>query len=631
MNDKTAPIKNVLNVYWAHTKRYPVVLAVAVSSVIGVRAVEVAVPLFLKKLLDIVGGSAVASDKAVAALIGILISIALLSTLGWVLRRLGNFCAIRLQARTMADLAGSAFAYLIGHSYDFFVHNFAGSLVRRVGRLARSYEDFSDQVYYNILPLTFSTIGILAVLFYRHAFLGWALLLWLVVFLAIQFFLANWKQKYNVRKAAKDTEQTGVLADIISNETNVKLFSGFAAEDGRFKKVTSELRRANMLSWNIDEAINAATGALMVAIEFILMFGAIKLWQKGLITVGDFALIQVYLLELFDRLFNVGNAMRRLYDSFADAGEVVAIMEKPYEVADRHRATELTVPHGGIVFRNVIFHFKKTRRVLDALSLSIAPREKIALVGPSGAGKSTIVKLLLRFYDIDSGLIAIDGHNIAHVTQESLRDAIAVVPQDPILFHRTLMDNIRYGKRDATDDQVIEAAKQAHCHEFVEKFPEGYATFVGERGVRLSGGERQRIAIARAILKNAPILVLDEATSSLDSESERLIQDALVTLMKGKTVIVIAHRLSTIRSMDRIVVMEDGMVVTSGTHEELLSQGGLYARLWDIQAGGFLTQGEGAVFLGPRSEGEAEGTEASSPIFSEKESGKTPPKHTDFV
>lgn len=238
------------------------------------------------------------------------------------------------------------------------------------------------------------------------------------------------------------------------------------------------------------------------------------------------------------------------------------------------------------------FHFERDRSILQGLNLTLHGSEKVALVGPSGAGKSTIVKLLLRLHDVTDGAIEIDGQNIAHVTQDSLRDAIAFVPQEPVLFHRSLMENIRYGKRDATDAEVIEAARKAHCHEFIIGLPEQYDTFVGERGVKLSGGERQRVAIARAILKDAPILILDEATSSLDSESESLIQDSLKILMQDKTVLVIAHRLSTIMNMDRIVVLQDGAVVADGTHAELLEHGGLYQKLWSIQAGGFIVDEE---------------------------------------
>jgi ABC-type multidrug transport system fused ATPase/permease subunit len=264
-------------------------------------------------------------------------------------------------------------------------------------------------------------------------------------------------------------------------------------------------------------------------------------------------------------------------------------MHTPHEIKDLPGAKELAVSLAKIEYKDVHFSFNQTREVLKGIDLTIHQKEKIALIGPSGAGKSTFVKLLLRLYDLTSGEIAIDDQDIKHVTQESLRKNISLVPQDPILFHRTLKENIRYGRRDATDEEVYEAARLAHCDEFIRGLPQGYDTYVGERGIKLSGGERQRVAIARAILKNAPILILDEATSSLDSESEFLIQDALDTLMKGKTVIVIAHRLSTIRKMDRIIVLEDGKIREEGTHDYLLGQEeSLYKKLWNLQAGGFI-------------------------------------------
>jgi ABC-type multidrug transport system fused ATPase/permease subunit len=291
-----------------------------------------------------------------------------------------------------------------------------------------------------------------------------------------------------------------------------------------------------------------------------------------------------------DRLWDLGNALKKLYEAFADATEMVEILNTPHDITDAPNASTLRVAKGAIVFKDVNFSFNESRGILSDFNLEIPSHQKVALVGPSGAGKTTITKLMLRFYDVTSGGIYIDNQNIAKATQRSLRNSVAFVPQEPVLFHRTLMDNIRYGRRDATDEEVMEAAKQAHCEEFIAKTPHGYQTYVGERGIKLSGGERQRIAIARAILKDAPILVLDEATSSLDSESESLIQDALEKLMEGKTVIAIAHRLSTVMKMDRIVVIENGAVVTSGTHDELVAhEGGLYKKLWEIQAGGFLT------------------------------------------
>jgi len=326
----------------------------------------------------------------------------------------------------------------------------------------------------------------------------------------------------------------------------------------------------------------------MISLEFGMMYYAIRLWQNGVMTVGDIALIQAYLFRIFDQLWDMGKNIRTIYEAAADANEMTEILLTGHEVQDASRAANLEIKKGEIKFRNVYFAYHEGMEILKDFNLTIKPGERVAFIGPSGGGKSTVVKLLFRFYDIQGGEILIDGKNIAAVTQDSLRANVALVPQEPILFHRSLIDNIRYARPGASDAEVIKAAKLAHAHEFISGFPEGYNTFVGERGVKLSGGERQRVAIARAILKNAPILVLDEATSSLDSESEMYIQDALKKLMKGRTTIVIAHRLSTIMQMDRIIVMENGKIMEQGSHHELLKvQQGVYQRLWNIQAGGF--------------------------------------------
>jgi ATP-binding cassette subfamily B protein len=329
---------------------------------------------------------------------------------------------------------------------------------------------------------------------------------------------------------------------------------------------------------------------MMVGLEIGLMFYALHLWREGLVTIGDFVLIQTYLINMFDRLWDFGRIIRYYYEAMADAQEMTEILEKPHEIVDMPKAKQLKISEGKIEFINVDFSYNQTRQIIKKLNLVIQPKEKVAIVGPSGGGKSTIASILLRQHDLTDGRIIIDGQNISQVSQESLWSNIGLVNQDPILFHRSLSENISYGLWGSNQEQVVKAAKMAHCHDFIKGFTEGYDTFVGERGMRLSGGERQRVAMARAIIKNAPILVLDEATSSLDSESEELIQKALSNLMKNKTVIVIAHRLSTIMKMDRIVVVDNGQIVEQGSHTELLKKrDGFYQRLWSKQVGGFIS------------------------------------------
>lgn len=586
---RTARVMPVLRVFWRHVRQYPMAATLTLVFPAFVQALEIIVPLFYKQLFDTLAGATANPRSAVATLIEILVVIMMISGVAWIARRIGNFASVYLEPRVMRDLMQTSFEYLMGHSYNFFVHNFTGSLVRRVNRIARSFERATDILIFTLIPLVVALGGITLILFLRHRLLGAAFLIWMCFFLTIQYGLTRWKQKYNVEMAERDSAVTGALSDSITNDATVKLFTGKKHEEQRFYTTAEQLRKSQSFVWSIDEWTNVVQGALFIVIEFILMYSAIHLWSDGKLSIGDFALIQAYIITSFHHLWNFGNSFRKLYEAFADATEMVEILDTPHEIQDIRNARHLQVTQGIIEFRDVQFSFQQTRRVLNNFTLTIHGKEKVALVGPSGAGKSTVAKLLFRFHDIDDGEILIDGKNIARVTQNSLREHIALVPQEPILFHRTLMENIRYGRRNASDQEVVEAAKKAYCHEFINQFPDGYNTYVGERGVRLSGGERQRVAIARAILKNAPILVLDEATSSLDSESEALIQKALATLMRDKTVIVIAHRLSTIMQMDRIVVIEQGTVTMAGTHDELLSKKeNIYKKLWEIQAGGFL-------------------------------------------
>jgi len=557
---------------------------------VAAKSLDVVAPLFYKRFFDLLSGEIPAVSEELPALLrGTILIVLILHLFNWIAWRLFALFSNWFQPRVMADLRQTAFSYLHHHSYRFFSNSFSGSLVRRVNRLADSFEALVDQMVFNIIPLFVIVVGNLIVLWTRSSMLALILLGWVVLYIVINVLFATWKTKYDFSRAELDSETTGVLADSLTNAVTVKLFTGHAFESGLFKNVTERLRRMHTFTWNIGEAMEAVQALLMTLIEFVIMYYAIGLWYEGVLTVGDFVLIQTYLMGLFMVLWNVGRAIRKLYEALANADEMIEILNTPHEVKDVRNAKELQVQTGRIEFQNVYFSFNKTRRILKDMNLVIKPKEKIALVGPSGAGKSTITKLLFRFFDVERGKILVGNQNIAKVTQDSLRENIALVPQEPILFHRTIMDNIRYGRRGATDEEVIEAAKRAHAHEFIEGLQEGYETFVGERGVKLSGGERQRVAIARAILKNAPILVLDEATSSLDSESEALIQEALEELMKDKTTIVIAHRLSTIMKMDRIIVIEDGKVTDSGTHKQLLKKkDNIYKKLWEIQAGGFI-------------------------------------------
>jgi ATP-binding cassette subfamily B protein len=578
---------SIFRYYYRAARRYPWLLAPLLLGTIGLQAAELIYPLYLRRFFNMLAIGK-PDSSTVHEMLGILGVIAIVSFSSWAMRRMQTMSIMHLEARVMTDLTSTAFNYLVGHSYDFFVSHFAGSLTHRVNRFSRAFEAMFDAFMLQFFPALLYVIGAVSILFLRNHTLGIALGIWVIFFVAFQIFVARLRQPLRAARAEADHNVTGVLADSISNHMTIVLFSGTKHENSRLREAVERWRKATTRSWNADELIWAALGLFMISINVGLLYGALIFWQRGLLTVGDFVLIQAYLISTFDRLISINRELRRFHDAFADAGEMVDMLELPYGIQNRPGARQLIVDTGEIVFRDVDFYFHADRPILEHFNLAIRAREKVALVGPSGAGKSTVIKLLLRLYNIPAGSIGIDGQDISDTTQESVRNAISFVPQEPILFHRSLMENIRYGRRGATDEEVIEAAKQAHCHEFISNLPEHYETYVGERGVKLSGGERQRVAIARAILKNAPILVLDEATSSLDSESESLIQDALETLMKGKTVVVIAHRLSTIMKMDRIVVLEDGKIVAEGTHTELLEHGGLYQKLWSIQAGSFL-------------------------------------------
>ncbi len=582
--------KRTFRFFWHHVKQFKILAAFAVFLMIIVVTAELLVPYFYKVFFDALTG---AEDRliVVPVLIRTIVLIAVLHFTSLVFRRIGDFANIFLQTKIMSNIYSHVYEYLHKHSYDFFNNNFTGSLVKRVNRLVRAFESIADRFYYELFPLTLKISVIFAVLFWMHPTIGIAMLIWTVLFLLFNYSFARYKWKFDIKRAEADTKITGVLADTITNSVNIKLFTSLSYEVNRFRGVVSEWVKRLRRVWKLDTLAEAVQGILMILLEFVVLYYAIKLWKDGLMTVGDFVWIQAYLLELFMRLWDFGRTVRELFQRFADAEEMIVVLHQKHDVRDIPKAKRISIGRGKIEFKHVSFSYPKGGILINNLDLKIKPSEKIALIGPSGGGKTTVTKLLLRLFDIQKGQILIDGQDISKVTQDSLRSQISFVPQDPILFHRTLMENICYGRIGATNEEVIVAAKMANCHDFIESFPGGYNTYVGERGVKLSGGERQRVAIARAILVNAPILVLDEATSSLDSESEMLIQEALENLMKHKTTLVIAHRLSTIMRMDRIIVLQDGQIAEEGMHADLLSsESGLYKKLWNLQMGGYVNQ-----------------------------------------
>lgn len=582
--------KETLQLYKQHVKDHKGWFAISFTAVFFAVIASLLPPFLYKWFFDVITES---NNLLLVKgeLFQILFWLLVLYTVMHIAYRTASYAAIKAVTRAIDDIYTRMFAHIHSRSFQFFTNTFTGSLVKKVNRFANVFNRLFDILAWDLSGLVIRIIFATIALWIVSPVFGIVLLIWSIAFTVAAYFVIQYRMKVDLKRYAADSAVTAMLADTITGAVPVKLFAAQEREQKRFAKDTAKKRDLTAKSWMVDFYLNIFQGVLAIAVEIILMYFAIQFLIAGAISVGDVVLLQSYLIVIGREVWEFSHVLKRLFESLAEANEMTELYLAPITLKDHRRAKALKVTDGEVAFKEVSFGYNKTRTVLKNLDLEIQPGEKIALVGQSGAGKSTIVKLLLRLFDVSSGKIFIDDQDIRLVKQKSLHEQVALVPQDPILFHRSLLENICYGNPKATKAQVIKAAKLAHAHEFIKDFPQGYDTYVGERGVKLSGGERQRVAIARAILKNAPILVLDEATSSLDSESEKLIQDALEKLMKGKTTIVIAHRLSTIMAMDRIVVMEKGKIKEQGSHEELLKKrGGVYKKLWELQAGGFLPE-----------------------------------------
>ena len=492
------------------------------------------------------------------------------------------------------EIRRTLFSYLQHHSHRYFITHFAGSLANRIAEVSMSSMHALWTVVFDFYPLIIKSAVALFLLINASDELALVLSLWLGIYVYVSYLLAKRCRVYAQDFAEARSLVTGKVVDSVTNVMNAKMFARRQHEEDYLTDyLNHEVDHALRTYWYMEKLRWFQFTAAMVLM--IAMVGyALKIWSEGDMTVGEFSMVAGLAIMLIEAARGLSRSFLEFFEYLGNITDGVSIFVQSHEIVDQPDAPALQVTRGEIAFDDVSFTYKEGLQVFENLSVTIEPKQQVGLVGFSGSGKSTFVNLILRLFEAQGGAIRIDGQNILDVTQDSLRENISMIPQDPQLFHRSLMENIRYGRLEASDDEVIEAAKKAHAHEFIMQTEKQYDSLVGERGVKLSGGQRQRIAIARAILKDSPILILDEATSSLDSHTEKQIQLGLETLMQGRTVVVIAHRLSTISHMDRILVFDKGKIIEDGSHQQLLLRDGHYAHLWNMQAGGFLPEKDDA-------------------------------------
>ncbi|HEV2572685.1 MAG TPA: ABC transporter ATP-binding protein [Beijerinckiaceae bacterium] len=566
--------------YWL---RWPGLLAGILAARIGSTLVDVSVPQASGHLVDaIVSGT---RDNPAPALHALMIFIGL-GALFALSRQIVGFLLNRLSARSITAIGRDAFAKVQRFSSEWHANSFAGSTVRKITRGMSAYDTFTDTIIFGLLPALIVILGVSAIFAWRWPVLGLILASSIVIFLAVVITISvKYVQPANVAAREWDSRMSGALADSITSNQAVKTFAAEEREDKLFADVAGNWEWRAIRSWDRGVLSGMIQSVLLVFLQIAMLGTGLKLWIDGQATPGDITTLITTQVLLNGYLRDVGQHVRTIQRAVNDMDDVLEFRDAKQEIADAPNARPLAITRGKIEFDHVTFAYAGAGRTLFRdLSLVIEPGQRVGLVGHSGAGKSTFVKLVQRLYDVQAGSILIDGQNIAEVTQESLRAGIGLVPQEPMLFHRSLATNIAYGRPQASRGEIEQAAKLAHVDRFVGGLPNGYETLVGERGIKLSGGERQRVAIARAILAATPVLILDEATSSLDSVSELYIREAIERLSKGRTTLVIAHRLSTIQRMDRILVFDEGKIVEDGTHAELMARpDGIYRQLLETQ------------------------------------------------
>jgi ATP-binding cassette subfamily B protein len=592
-SNKPAAIRVVIPFVFRHWLDQPWLTLTIAIGLLGATVADLLMPIYSGHLVDalMLGADNPAARQAAFAAFGAIVALGLTSI---ILRMIGLRAIVPFTLRMMSDVARDAFVRVQRFSTDWHANSFAGSTVRKVTRGMWALDLLNDTILMALLPSLMVLLGSVVLLGLHWASLGLVIAVgaFIYVSMTVAFstqFIAPAARVSN----AWDTRVGGTLADALTCNAVVKSFGAEVREDTRLMRVISRWRRRVNRTWLRYISTNAVQLSVLLCLRGSVIGGSLLLWLAGKASPGDvtYVLTSYYIIHAYLR--DVGMHVNNLQRSVNDMEELVEMHGQPIGIADAADAKPIAIEGGRIQFEAVTFHYGGHREPLyDGLSIDIRAGERVGLVGRSGSGKTTFVKLVQRLYDISGGRILIDGQDIAKATQQSLRSQIAIVQQDPILFHRTLAENIAYGAPGASPAAIEQAARLANAHDFILRLPKGYGTLVGERGVKLSGGERQRVALARAFLADAPVLILDEATSSLDSESEALIQEAMVRLMKDRTSIVIAHRLSTVRSLDRILVFDRGEIVEQGTHAALTARrDGIYRSLFERQVTEFAAAG----------------------------------------
>ncbi len=579
--------KDVLGFTFRYWGRQPLRIVIIVALALLSAVADVLTPMYAGRLVDAVASGAAGEQLAWNAAITAFWLLVALGVGGTLLRQAVFQNIITFTLKMMNGIASNAFYRVQRFSTDWHANSFAGSTVRKITRGMWAVDLLNDTLLVALLPSVVMLVGATALLGAHWPLMGLVVGLGSVLYIAVTTALSLGYVAPAARLGnAWDTRMGGALADAVSCNAVVKAFGAETREEARLDRVIDKWRRRTRRTWVRATLNGGIQGAMLVAMQAAILGASLLLWSRAQASVGDitFTLTMFFILQGYLR--DVGMHIRNLQRSVNDMEELVSLEKQPLGVEDRPGAGAITVTAGEIRFEDVTFRYGAHDTPLyDRFSVRIAPGERVGLVGHSGSGKTTFIKLIQRLYDVDGGRIAIDGQDIAQVKQASLRSQIAIVQQEPVLFHRTLAENIAYARPGATQAQIEQAARLASAHDFIMALPKGYDTLVGERGVKLSGGERQRVAIARAFLADARILILDEATSSLDSESEVLIQRAMDRLMEGRTTLVVAHRLSTVRALDRLLVMDHGRIIEEGSHAALIRlKGGLYRRLFERQA-----------------------------------------------